>query len=102
MPLRHLTNAFIRIHILHHAAIEPFYGKWMIDELANHGYKVTTGTLYPMLYDMEKTGLLVARDGEPQGRFRRYYSVTPEGREILSEAKKFVAELVRELGEGSP
>lgn len=101
MPLRHLYNAFIRIHILHHAAIEPFYGKWMIDELANHGHEITTGTLYPMLYDMEKAGLLVGSDGEPEGRFRRYYSATPAGRQALAEAKKFARELVIELDEGS-
>jgi len=40
----------IRLHILHHAAEEELYGHWMIEELGRHGYRVSPGTLYPMLH----------------------------------------------------
>jgi PadR family transcriptional regulator PadR len=30
----------------------------MIDELARHGYKLSPGTLYPMLHAMERSGYL--------------------------------------------
>ena len=46
------------MHILHHAADGDLYGAWMIEELAHHGYKLSPGTLYPMLHAMEKRGYL--------------------------------------------
>ena len=33
-----LLKGLIRLHVLHHAAEGEFYGQWMIDELARHGY----------------------------------------------------------------
>jgi len=38
MVLRDLELGAIRVHILHHAAEAPFFGSWMVDELARHGY----------------------------------------------------------------
>jgi DNA-binding PadR family transcriptional regulator len=43
---------FIRLHILHHAVEGEIYGQWIIEELARHGYKLSPGTLYPMLHAM--------------------------------------------------
>ena len=44
-----LLSGLVRLHVLHHAAERPIYGQWMIDELARHGYRLSPGTLYPML-----------------------------------------------------
>ena len=35
---RDVFLAFIRVHILHHAAEGPIFGLEMIDELREHGY----------------------------------------------------------------
>lgn len=59
MPkLRHqdLLKGLIRLHILHHASEGKFYGQWMIDERARHGYSLSPGTLYPMLHALERRG----------------------------------------------
>ena len=45
-----LYSGFIRLHVLHHAAEQPIYGSWMIEELHSHGYDISPGTLYPMLH----------------------------------------------------
>ena len=58
MKFNDLLTGFIRLHILHHAAEHEIYGQWMIDELAHHGYRLSPGTLYPMLHAMEKKGYL--------------------------------------------
>ena len=50
----------VRLHILHHANIEAVHGAWMADELAGHGYKISPGTLYPMLHRMQQDGLLTS------------------------------------------
>jgi hypothetical protein len=41
MKFKDLLSGFIRLHILHHAAEHEIYGQWIIDELAQHGYRVS-------------------------------------------------------------
>lgn len=48
---QHLLTGFMRLHILHHAAEGPLYGGWMMEELRQHGYRISAGTLYPMIAD---------------------------------------------------
>jgi len=45
---------FIKIHILYHASREPVYGLWLIEELERHGYRLSPGTLYPILHSFRK------------------------------------------------
>jgi hypothetical protein len=52
MNHQELLKGLIRLHILHHATKAPFYGQWMIHELARHGYTLSPGTLYPMLHSI--------------------------------------------------
>ena len=80
---RDLLSGLVRLHVLHHAAEQEIYGQWMIDELAGHGYRLSPGTLYPMLHKLVRDGYLTARD-ERVGRTRRtYYSITEKGRDGL-------------------
>lgn len=95
--LRKFFLGFIQIHILHHAKKCPFYGVWMIDELKEHGYDMSPGTLYPLLHNMESKGLLERQDKTVEGKIRKYYSITPLGSEILEEAKKKAYELFKEI-----
>ena len=46
---RDLYSGLIRLHILHHAVKEPIFGLGMAEELARHGYRISPGTLYPLL-----------------------------------------------------
>jgi PadR family transcriptional regulator PadR len=96
MPrLKHqeLLKGLIRLHILHHAAREEFYGQWMIHELARHGYTLSPGTLYPMLHALERGGYLRSRQERDGRTFRRLYRATALGREADKIAKVQVREL---------
>jgi DNA-binding PadR family transcriptional regulator len=95
--LRELFLGFIKIHILHHADQEPIYGLWLIEELAHHGYTVSPGTLYPTLHSLEQAGYLISEKRVVAGRQRRYYTLTPNGKEALNEARARLAELVSEV-----
>ena len=53
---RDLYSGMIRLHILHHAGHEAIFGAGMAEELARHGYKISPGTLYPILHGLEKRG----------------------------------------------
>jgi PadR family transcriptional regulator PadR len=93
MKHQDLLVGLIRLHILHHASKEEFYGQWMIHELARHGYTLSPGTLYPMLHALERRGYLKSRK-ERQGRtYRRLYRATALGREADRICKIQVREL---------
>lgn len=96
---RKLFLGFIQIHILHHAKKEPFFGVWMMEELNEHGYTMSPGTLYPLLHSMEKAGLLMVECRNHGGKMRKYYSITETGINVLKEAKKRARELMEEIEE---
>ena len=62
MEYHDLLSGFVRLHILHHAAEQEIYGQWIMEELARHGYRLSPGTLYPMLQAMEGRGYLTYRE----------------------------------------
>lgn len=97
MVWRPLFRGFIQVHILHHASQHPVYGSWLIEELARHGYALSPGTLYPILHRLEKTGLLVSAEELVEGKRRRYYTITPAGRDALEQARRQALELVAEI-----
>jgi len=99
MADRETYSDLIRLHILHHAVEEPVYGLWIIEELQRHGYRLSAGTLYPLLHRMEKRGYLESFKKRSDGRVRRFYRATSEGRAALADAKRKVQELFGELFE---
>jgi PadR family transcriptional regulator, regulatory protein PadR len=99
MDGREFYSSLIRLHILHHAALEPIFGLGIIEELARHGYKLSAGTLYPMLHDMERKGYLSSVEERSGKRSRKLYRATPQGKAMLEEAKEKVRELFGELFE---
>jgi DNA-binding PadR family transcriptional regulator len=92
-----LLSDLIRLHILHHAVEGELYGHWMIEELRRHGYRISPGTLYPMLHALERKGYLKCRTEGSGRRARRLYRATPKGRKALAAAKDRVRELFGEL-----
>jgi PadR family transcriptional regulator, regulatory protein PadR len=94
---RDLYSGLIRLHVLHRAVKGPIFGLGMIEELSHHGYRISPGTLYPLLQGLEKKGYLDSarhRDGKS---LRKVYRATPAGRKALALAKSKVRELFREL-----
>ncbi len=95
--LRKLFLGFVQVHILYHAGKEPIFGLSMIEELKNHGYEISAGTLYPLLHSMESKGLLKKQEEVVEGKVRKYYTLTPRGQEVLEEARLKALELVKEI-----
>ena len=95
-----LLSGLVRLHILHHAVEGTLYGHWMIEELQKHGYRISPGTLYPMLHSLERKGYLKSIRRGSGGRARRLYRATTKGRNALATAKERVRELFGELVEG--
>ena len=97
---RDLYSGLIRLHILHHAVEGPVFGLGMSEELARHGYRISPGTLYPLLHGLERKGYLRATGQRSGKSYRKVYRATPQGRRALEAAKLKVRELFGELIEG--
>jgi len=95
-----LYSGLIRLHVLHHAVEEPIFGLGMMEELARHGYRISPGTLYPLLHNLEKKGYLRSYEKRNGKSRRKVYRATPRGRTALGAAKNKVRELFHELMEG--
>lgn len=92
-----LYGGLMRLHILHHASKGPVFGLWFIEELARHGYKLSPGTLYPLLHGLEQKGYLRSTTERSGKSSRRMYRATPLGRKVLVAARERVSELFGEL-----
>ena len=76
---RDLLLGFVRVHVLYHASLAPVYGVGLITTLDEHGYRLSPGTLYPLLHSMEKAGFLRREDRIVGGKVRKYYQITAQG-----------------------
>jgi PadR family transcriptional regulator, regulatory protein PadR len=97
---RDLYSGLIRLHILHHAVEGPIFGLEMAEELARHGYRISLGTLYPLLHGLEKRGYLRSAEKRNGQSIRKVYRATPLGRKALEAMKVKVSELFGELNKG--
>jgi DNA-binding PadR family transcriptional regulator len=92
-----LLSGLVRLRVLHHPPDGDLYGNWMIEELARHGYRISAGTLYPILHALERRVYLTSRTERAGRSQRRIYRATPYGIEALVVARERVRELVREV-----
>ena len=95
--VREFLLGFWKIHILHHAEEQGVYGQWMLEELRRHGYRLSPGTLYPLLARMASRGWLRALEPK-RSRDARVYRITPAGAEVLKRLRASLAELQHEVG----
>ncbi len=100
MEDKDLYSGLIRLHVLYHACKADIFGLDMIEELGRHGYKMSPGTMYPILHSLEKRGYLKSSEFHSGRARRRMYRATPAGRKALKAAKQKVRELFGELIEG--
>jgi PadR family transcriptional regulator PadR len=90
--------------VLHLVAKEPTYGNHLIDgieEMTEGVISVNPNTMYPLLRQMERDGLVEGRWELPDRRTRRYYSITPAGRReyrrLLKEVEPFLDSVIRSV-----
>ena len=61
------------------------YGYTLRKLLAEHGLNVDEGTLYPLLRRLENQGLLMSEWREEGKRNKRFYRLSDEGTEMLTQ-----------------
>lgn len=73
------------------------YGYSLITRLAEIGFEVDQGTLYPLLRRLEERGLLESEWVVGESRPRRYYKISPAGELVLNELKQEWSALVETM-----
>lgn len=99
---RMFLRGFVRLHVLYHAAEKSICGVDIVAELARHGYRLSPGTLYPLLHQLEEAGYLTAGTCVIAGKQRKYYDATAAGRRALAAAKIKLRELAAEVLDQEP
>jgi DNA-binding PadR family transcriptional regulator len=94
---REIRLGIWKIHILHHAAKRDIWGAWLMEELAEHGHRLSPGTLYPALARMEANGWLRRSGKALHARARQTFRITSEGRRLLGALRRDVIELHEEV-----
>ena len=64
---------------------EEQYGYALRKTLSEHNLEVDENTLYPLLRRLETQGLLASQWREESKRDRRFYRLSPEGKQILKQ-----------------
>lgn len=95
--LRRMLLGFMRLHVLYHADKQPTCGAELMEELAEHGYEIGPGTLYPMLRELLEAGHLSCQEQVVGGKRRKNYRATVSGRRLLAAAREKLRELAGEI-----
>lgn len=64
------------------------YGYAMVKQLEEKGYALEENTLYPLLRRLEKKGLIKGKWDISEGRPRKFYVITNEGRDVRARLQK--------------
>ncbi|NUP09998.1 MAG: helix-turn-helix transcriptional regulator [Polyangiaceae bacterium] len=94
---REIRLGLWKIHILHHAAKQAVWGLWLLEELAEHGHKLSPGTLYPALARMEENGWIAPTSPAAGPRARRSFRITADGLRLLEALRHDIRELYDEV-----
>jgi PadR family transcriptional regulator PadR len=86
---RELRRGSLELIVLHLLSLGEAYGYEIVTSLAERtsgALEITDGTLYPVLYRLERAGFVAVRWETPQrGVPRKYYRLTKAGQAELAE-----------------
>jgi PadR family transcriptional regulator PadR len=107
---RELRRGSLELIVLHLLEPGEAYGYEIVTKLTREtdgALEVTDGTLYPVLYRLERAGFVAVRwDTPARGVPRKYYQLTDAGRfelaTLRNEWQTFVDAMSRLLGQGRP
>ncbi len=63
------------------------YGYQIVKDMKPY-VEISESTLYPILRRLESAELLTVRTAEHSGRLRKYYSITPAGRQRIAQFRE--------------
>jgi DNA-binding PadR family transcriptional regulator len=77
---------------------QPLYGYSLRKQLQDAGVEIDEGTLYPLVRRLAEQGLLDSEWQQAEGRERRYYQLSAQGQQLLSQLSEEWQHLNTALG----
>lgn len=78
---------------------EPTYGYSLVKSLNEKHIPMDANTLYPLLRRLEGQGLLTSQWDTGENKPRKYYQITDDGRQVLSQTQAYWEEFSRNVEE---
>lgn len=88
---RSLSSGSTPMLLLKLLSEKDMYGYEMIETLRERSqnvFEMKAGTLYPLLHNLEDRKLLTVYEQEVNGKVRKYYCITKEGRKTLEQKQQ--------------
>jgi PadR family transcriptional regulator PadR len=89
-----LKRGLLDVCVLAAIQNEDSYGYQIIKDMKPF-VEISESTLYPILRRLESAQLLTVRTAEHNGRLRKYYRITPLGKQRIEDFKNEWDELLR-------
>jgi PadR family transcriptional regulator PadR len=95
---RQARKGLVEFVLLSLLAIERLYPPELVARSAGLGLSLPAGTVYPVLSRLRKEGLLaVDVEESPAGPPRKYYRLSPAGRDLLAAMQPVIERLIPPL-----
>ena len=94
---REFHRGFVKLYALWRASKGEAYGVQIIDEMRELGFRVSPGTLYPVLHALLKEKDVTVTDRVVNGKIRKCYRATAKGREEAENVVEKLTHLLRKF-----
>jgi DNA-binding PadR family transcriptional regulator len=103
MPLDRLkrttTNENLWLYILTLLKRKPLYAYEIREQIKGaFGFDIGSVTAYLVLYSLERKGFVDTKWSMEEGRQRKYYYITKDGRQTLKQGVDYLKNLAERLG----
>ncbi len=95
--VQRIFRNFLDLMVLRLIKREPMWGYKIIKHVEDeYEVKLRHGALYPMLNNLEKSGLVRSRREAKGGRARKLYEITSKGIQFINAYYEFLQEQLKE------
>ena len=94
---REFQRGFVKLYALWRASKGEVYGVQIIEEMRALGFRVSPGTLYPVLHALLEEKDVTVTDRIVNGKVRKCYRATEKGREEAEEVIERLSKLLRKF-----
>jgi PadR family transcriptional regulator, regulatory protein PadR len=102
--MRKGSTEFLILSLLAEGSMYGYEISQKLEQRSGGYFEMKEGLLYPALHRMQQNGWLTSEWQEIEGRSRKYYALTPQGKKVLgeqtSEWKTFIERLGAVLDSG--
>ena len=94
---REFQRGFLKLYALWSASQGETYGVKIMDEMREMGFRVSPGTLYPVLHSLLEEKDLTVTDRLVNGKIRKCYRATAKGRKEAEEVIERLTRILRKV-----